>query len=100
MSATRRSTTSKKIPHRGTHWKWTAIYNLATLSENEGASRDTNTPERYVWAVFNAALLTGFTQTLFYDTPLYPYRRVAFGVAFIAFAAWIVTAIVRLVRRR
>jgi hypothetical protein len=31
----------------------------------------------------------GFRSDLFYDTPLYPYRRVAFGVAFIAFAALI-----------
>jgi hypothetical protein len=67
-------------------------------SENHGGSGET--PERYLWAVFTAALLTGLIQSLLYDTPLYPYRRVAFSVAFIAFAALIVTAIVRYVRRR
>ena len=78
------------------------IYNgaMLTLLESQGASRHANTPERYLWAVFNAALLTGFIQTLLYNTPLYPYRRVAFGVAFIAFGALIVSAILRHVRRR
>ena len=70
------------------------------LSENPGASRNTSTLDRYLWPVFNAALLMGFLQTLLYDTPLYPYRRVAFGVAFLTFAALIVTAVVRLVRRK
>jgi hypothetical protein len=60
------------------------------------SSRDA---ERYLWAVFYAALLTGFIQTLLANTPLYPYRRVAFSVAFIAFAALIVTAVVGRIHR-
>jgi hypothetical protein len=72
---------------------------MPTLPENQGASGG-STPEGYLWAVFNAALLMDFVQALLYDTPLYPYCRVAFGVAFVAFAAFIVSAIVRLVRRR
>jgi hypothetical protein len=67
-------------------------------SDNHRVTKDTR--ERYLWAVFQAALLTGFIQTLLAHTPLYPYRRVAFSVAFIAFAALIANASVRSVRKR
>jgi hypothetical protein len=56
-------------------------------------------PERYLWPVFYAALLTYFIQSLLRGTPLYPYRLVALSVAIVAFAALIVSAILRRIRR-
>jgi hypothetical protein len=53
-----------------------------------------------LWPVFYAALLIGCIQSLLSDTPLYPYRRVAFTIAFIAFGALSVSAVIRRVRRR
>jgi hypothetical protein len=52
-------------------------------------------PEKYFWAIFQAALLIGFIQSLLAGTPLYPYRRVAFAVGFIAFGAVMVSTVIR-----
>jgi hypothetical protein len=44
--------------------------------------------------------LTGFVQSLLVDSPIFPYRLVAFSIAGIAFAALIVSAAIRRARRR
>jgi hypothetical protein len=74
-------------------------YTSVDLGASEEAT-PRQTPEKYFWAIFSAALLTGLVQSLLYGTPLYPYRRVAFTVAFIAFGATVVSTVIRIVRAR
>jgi hypothetical protein len=56
-------------------------------------------PEKYLWAIFQASLLIGLIQSLLVGTPLFPYRRLAFAVGFIAFGALIVSTVIRHFKR-